>query len=76
MRGGVRHPHAEIHMMASDDKELAVNDKTAVNAILFCCVRTRTDAAFPDGWICRVHSCQIAGFMSDFASVVSGVVCI
>lgn len=42
MRGGVRHPHAEIHMMASDDKELAVNDKTVVNASSFAaCARAQ-----------------------------------
>lgn len=70
MRGGVRHSHAEIHMMASDNQEQAMNDKTVVNVIRFLCVRT--DASFPDGWICHVSSCQIAGFMSDFVSVVSG----
>lgn len=75
MQGSVRHSHAEIHMMASDNQEQAMNDKTVVNVIFLCvCVRVCafTDASFPDGWICRVPSCQIAGFMSDFVSVVSG----
>lgn len=73
MRGGVHHSHAEIHMMASDNQEQAMNDKSMVNVILFCaCVCAWTDASFPDGWICHVLSCQIAGFMSDFVSVVSG----
>ncbi len=38
MHGGVRHSHAEIHMMASDNQEQTMNDKTVVNVILFLCV--------------------------------------
>lgn len=40
MQGSVRHSHAEIHMMASDNQEQAMNDKAVVNPIVLCaCVR-------------------------------------
>lgn len=41
MRGSIRHSHAEIHMMASDNQEQAMNDKTVVNVIFFLCVCVR-----------------------------------
>lgn len=36
MQGSVRHSHAEIHMMASDNQEQAMNDKTVVNVVFEC----------------------------------------
>lgn len=72
MRGGVRHSHAEIHMMASDNQEQAMNDKTVVNVILFLCVCVRGQMLLFQmvGYVMfRVARLLV---LSDFVSVVSG----